>query len=199
MSEFASRDAAECVIVVHGVRCVHESDAARARSNSIACFGTTTLRPSRRCGSSPRATSSYACAREMPSIRPASSTVHTSRPWSACISFTSTSMGWQLGARYSRPWGRSAWTRPNATKEVQISCSARCRRRCADFLRRRAVQRCGAEVRCRGAVQRCGAEVRCRGAVQRCGADLPPSVRTVGQVRRGAWRVAEVPTLGARL
>ena len=44
---------------------------------SIACFGTTRRRPRRRCGISPRATSSYAWAREMPKRRPASATVHT--------------------------------------------------------------------------------------------------------------------------
>jgi hypothetical protein len=69
--------AADCYLEPE-VRC-HSSESARASSASIARFGTTKRRPSRRCGISPRAISSYACAREIPSLRPASSTDHTSR------------------------------------------------------------------------------------------------------------------------
>ena len=68
---------AETISRRSGVVSGHEVGSIWARSISIACFGTTTRRPSRRWGRSPRATSSYACAREIPNKRPASSTDHT--------------------------------------------------------------------------------------------------------------------------
>jgi len=88
---------------------------------------TTTRRPSRRCGSSPRATSSHACAREIPSIRPAPQPSTRAAPSLAALLVRrhDNLHGLAVGRAYSRLWGISAWTRPRRDKKVELSCSAR--------------------------------------------------------------------------